>query len=101
MDFSSLDSEVGKIQEALGGAGNAFASALDSVKVFKPEIARLDQVQVTHGEKIVVLDGSISSLKVSGCMGSSKARLLTIPLSKHTDYCRREGCCYFKEARRG
>lgn len=65
MDFGTLDNEVGKIQNLLGGAGSAFASALDTVKVFKPEVERLDKAQVEIKEKIVVLDGSISNLKAS------------------------------------
>ena len=65
-DFNSaLDDNIAKIESFYMGSANAVQGALESLKVFKPEIARLDGRAEVLEKGIEVLGPIIQSIKVN------------------------------------
>ncbi len=59
-----LESNIHLMQSLYAGAGNAVAGALETFKVFKPEIARLDGRADEIKQSIGDMDSGIKVIKV-------------------------------------
>lgn len=65
-----LDTNIVQLQGLYAGAGNAVASALETFKVFKPEITRLDGRANDMQQSLGQLDTTLQEVKVSvSCLG--------------------------------
>lgn len=65
-----LDTNIVQLQGLYAGAGNAVASALETFKVFKPEITRLDGRANEMQQSLGQLDTTMQEVKVSvSCSG--------------------------------
>jgi len=64
-DFHALDENIAKIESFYMGSANAVQSALETFKVFKPEIARLDGRAEVLERGVEALGPVIQSIKVS------------------------------------